>query len=551
MANLQDFALIQQRVKLIQQRHVYENSGEAFDHLALQVILQLNEDEIQSSITDGAGDEGVDAIYVRGQDVYLISCKYTDKFENANRNFPEDPVTKMSVFIRRFMERTLDKNSVNDAVWEGVQSIWGALQLGAVNIIVHFFSNKELPLSHVVQKFDSDLREYRTYQVSYWDAKKIADHIIGQKAKQIDGRVQLIDKQYFDRSEGNIRGIVAPVPALELLKLVSVPDRVGYLDEDAFNDNIRVYYQLSNKINREIYDTALSEENYSFYYLNNGVTIVCEEYTYTPGRSPTLEIINLQIVNGGQTTHALAQAYQKDPSKLEDIVVLIKIFATKDRSLSDKIGEKTNRQTPINPRDLAANDIVQRKLEDEFASLGYYYERKNRQHEDKLDKPIVDSELMGQLYMSYYLDKPSEARNQKSVVFGEYYDDIFNPNVSAKAMLVPYELFKPLEVMKKDIQKAKRRREDVSEETAFVSRAVFHIINTVKHIGALKGINEFNVEELKVLIPEAIERVGEVVASASKERGGAYTHDKFFKEKPTNQIIINHVAEFYSKSPVK
>lgn len=134
--------------------------------------------------------------------------------------------------------------------------------------------------------------------------------------------------------------MVAPVAATDLLSLVSHQDSIGNLEEDAFSDNIRIYYTLTNKVNKEIHDTALNDDNYTFYYLNNGVTIICEDFFYTPGRSPVVELKNVQIVNGGQTTHALAQAYLKDSSKVDNVVVLVKIFATKDRTLSEKIGEK-------------------------------------------------------------------------------------------------------------------------------------------------------------------------------------------------------------------
>ena len=47
-----------------------------------------------------------------------------------------------------------------------------------------------------------------------------------------------------------------------------------------------------------------------FMYLNNGVTILCENAEYAPNtRSPHVELINFQIINGGQTSHSIFEVY--------------------------------------------------------------------------------------------------------------------------------------------------------------------------------------------------------------------------------------------------
>ncbi len=538
MANLNDFALIDKKVKATQDRYGYDSTGEAFDHFAVQLFLGLNDEEIEEAITDDSGDEGIDALYMRDGVLYVFSCKYANTIENANKNFPESALDKVNLTIQRIMNKTLLKHSVNEALWDQVKIVWEALAGGPIKIQFHFFSNKEQPLDHAKMKFEQDVAQYREVQVIYWDSRKIADWIIGQRHKKMSGKVQMLDKQYFERIDGNVKGIVGPIPASELIKLVSIPGEIGRLDEDAFNENIRVYYKLDNKINREIYDTALSEENFKFYYLNNGITIMCEEYDFTPSRSPTINLTNFQIVNGGQTTHALAEAYLKNPEKIgEEIIVLARIYASKDKAISEKIGEKTNRQTPISSRDLLANDEIQRKLEEEFLALGYYYERKKSQFDDKTDLPVLDSELLGQLYMSYYLGQPSEARNQKSLVFTEFYDKIFNSNVTASKMLVPYRISLPLEEIKREIQRKKRKREQIDEAEAFVSRAVFHIIYVMHQLAERNGVNVFDIEAVSRLQGDAVDILRDVTRDAKIARGEAYTHDKFFKERSTISII--------------
>lgn len=212
------------------------------------------------------------------------------------------------------------------------------------------------------------------------------------------------------------------------------------------------------------------------------------------------------------------EAYLKDPEKIDNVQLIVRICQTKDFRIAEKISETTNKQTPVVSRDLHANDRIQKQLEEEFRILNYFYERKKNQYADKPKSQRLDSELMGQLYLAYYLDVPSEAKNSKFLVFGNKYDDIFNEEkTTAKKMLLPYQIYLPLEGQKKEIQKKKRSRVPINERDAYISRATYHILNSVKLI-------------------------------AEKARGSTYTHDKFFKQIETNKIIRDHILMHYPEN---
>ena len=97
----------------------------------------------------------------------------------------------------------------------------------------------------------------------------------------------------------------------------------------------------------------------------------------------------------------------------------------RENPIADKISETTNSQTPVTTRDLHANDRIQRKLEDEFRSLGYFYQRKANQYEEEPASQRLNNELLAQLYLAYYMDMPSEAKNNKSLIFGDKYSEVF------------------------------------------------------------------------------------------------------------------------------
>jgi hypothetical protein len=141
---------------------------------------------------------------------------------------------------------------------------------------------------------------------------------------------------------------------------------------------------------------------------------------------------------------------------------------------------------------------------------------------------------------------PSEAKNQKSIIFDEKYNDIFNEDlITAERMLVPYKAFIPLEEIKRNIQRKKRRKEKINEKEAFVSRAIFHLLNAIGIIIEKETLDPNKSSDINKSIRIAIKYVGQVVKIQSKKRGELYTHDKFFKEIPTNQIIRDYIISKY------
>jgi hypothetical protein len=174
-------------------------------------------------------------------------------------------------------------------------------------------------------------------------------------------------------------------------------------------------------------------------------------------------------VNGGQTTHALFDAYLNEPKKLQDVLLLLRICETRDRDITDKISETTNSQTPVKGRDIHANDAIQRDLDTQFKDRGYYYERKKNMYEEMPKNSRLNNELLGQIYLSYYLDMASEAKNEKTIIFGDMCDKIFDSTtITADMMLVPYRIFLPLEKIKKDIKgKKRKKRQQMNRKTLF------------------------------------------------------------------------------------
>jgi hypothetical protein len=547
MPNRLSFSTIRDKVKKYMEDYSLDDLTYAFEYLMLETILGLNEDEISDAITDGSMDEGIDAIHCIGNEVHIFNFKYAETFENSTNNFPATEIDKIVVTIDRIVNGQIKEGDVNDALWDKILEILDLLDRGVIKIKIHLCSNKEQPTELAKRKLETSLRKFGDIECFYYDQEDLVSKMIEKKFKKVDGKIRFIDRQFFERSDGYLRGIVATVSAIDLVDLVKDPVNSDQINEDAFNENARGFLKLSNKINRGIYESALSENNIEFWYLNNGITLICEACTYMPSsRSPVASLSNFQIVNGGQTTHTLFEAFKTKKECLDSVLLLIRICETREPGIAEKISESTNTQNPIRTRDLHSNDPIQKRLEEQFGILGYFYERKKNQFENEPKGKRLDNEILGQVYLAYYLDMPSEAKNSKSLIFGDKYDDIFNmDDTTAQRLLIPYRVYQPLEKMKKEIQKRKRRKEGVDEKDAFISRATFHILNVVKIVSENESIDLNTDRGVNQAIKKAIRLVASIVQIESKKRGDLYTHDRFFKEVSTNKTIKDFVLSKY------
>lgn len=549
MPNLNAFTTIHTKVKKYKDDYELESLSAAFTWLALETILNLNEDEIEDAITDSPNDGGFDAVYIKDNDVHIFNFKYTESFDKSMYTFPGSEISKIVLTSQKIIQKTLQADEVNELVWDKVQEIWSLFENGIVNFKFHLCSNKEKLTTTEQKSFENSLSSLQYVEFIYYDQIDVHLKIIERKYKKVTGKIQFHDKQYFERSDGHLRGVVATIAAIDLITLVLDPDDPNKLNENAFNENVRIYLKRKdNKINQGIYEAALSNDNANFWYLNNGINIVCDKCTFQHIASPKVDLENIQIVNGGQTTHALFEAYLKDKNQLNNVRLVVRICETTSPGISERISETTNKQTPVRTRDLHANDAIQISLEEQFKTLGYFYESKKNKHEDQAKQKRLNNELLGQIYLAYYLGMPSEAKGQKERVFGDMYDKIFDEHsTTAEKMLLPYKIYLPLEKSKKEIQRKKRRKEHIDESTAFVSRAIFHLITAISVIGNYESLGLHDESNIPLAIEKAKTFVGEVVESEQKKRKDKYTHDKFFKEIAANKIIRDHIDLVYSK----
>lgn len=563
MATIQEFSALRTNIERYKEDFQLKSVDMAFSFFAIDHIfnLKLQDDDIEESITDNGNDGGVDAIYIEEDSdkeviINFFQFKHTQKYEKIKNHLSGNAVDKLITFFDSLS--TKDRSflkELNPKIADKVKYIWSLYEKGSPKLRLHVCSNYANNFQSLDQaKLDRKLTPY-SIEIKYWNILNFSTLLLEVKKTKIDAKIKANGREYLEGSAGGTKYLIANVELFDLVRIVSnksdFRDNPIYRDisaitaqglsDSAFDANVRVYLQSKTRINTGIRDTLLSAQRERFFYYNNGVTLICKDFTFLKVSGPVINISDLQIVNGSQTIHAAFDALRKDKEALADACVLLRIYATGDSELSGKIAEYTNSQNPVRGRDIRANDHVQKVLENELLQNGYFYERKKNFYKDKPKTERIDSEKVGQVVMSYYLGLPGEAKNEKKTIFDERYEKIFDENlITASYILLPYKLFQRIE--------AYRRKEwetDKCKKESFLPFASYALVYSLRLLADKNNLKTESKIWGMFVLGKGI--ISAIVKEQQAKLGEGYSHQDFFK----SALLKDAIKEAVSKLKVK
>jgi len=520
-----DWSVVTRRISAIRAENELPDNTKALAHLVLGSRHDLTGPEINDLITDGSDDRGIDAVFIdekaSGTCIRLYQFKCHESEKALERNFPSAETDKVLSFLDDLFDKSdLLKKSCNPLLWQKVLQIWETYGCGYPDVEVHFVSNG-LPLIEPQRdRIVSALSKYNFVTFHETSFTVLIDLLVGRRRRAQSHKLKVVDKQLFERVDGNIRGVIATIEAEALLDVISADENKTHINHELFDENIRVYLGSDNPVNSDIINSAISDENALFWYLNNGVTIVCDYFWYpTNVRSPTIEVENLQIVNGAQTSYALFEAFNRNPDITRNVLVLVKLFETRIDGLAHKVAIATNSQTRIQNRDLMANHAVQKKIEAAFAAAGFYYERKKNQHADKPAAQRIDALRLGQVVLAYHLRLPERAKTESDKIFGNLYDEIFSPQHDAEYLLFIYKVYQKVERLRdKVVQRSRLNINRLAGEpdNTFLVYGQYHVLFLVAVLLEKRVIRSPSDAQLDSVIDEAVSIVRGRVSSKNE-----------------------------------
>lgn len=366
------------------------------------------------------------------------------------------------VFIQSTIERSFDSSKFSSFVDSAIQFLLGELETEPFSSIYDKLLNEE-------GDFINNLKE-TPKTILYYSSGKTEHNIDGslisaQKNKiinrdEIKNKITLEQIKFVQKDElkdlfdkipsyqeiliefaGHIQleekdkiqmSLLSYIKFEELKKLILTKDE--NLKESLFIENPRAFLGQTN-VNQDIMGT-LQNDNYKdlFIYLNNGLTLLCNEIKRHPTSVMRFYLQYPRIINGCQTTHVLYEIYKSDPEKLKNVELTIKVIATKDDNLKDKIIFAANNQNSIS-EDLRALNDYHKKIEEYFKGLtnnqlGLCYERLRGQY-PSTNPPYkkINIENLAKVNISVFLQEPHKMKSNAISKIDEYQKKkkIFDP----------------------------------------------------------------------------------------------------------------------------
>ena len=336
----------------------------AFSAFALHKLLDITPQAAAASVVDDFQDKGIDAIHydAPSETLYLLQTKLKE-----SEQFKQEDALPFCEGVRLLLKQ--DFSAFNTNVQHRKVDIESALDsCSHIKLVVPYTgAGVSQTASDALQSLldDEDLDEVRlAKQVEYYTSVEIARDLL------VHVDITLQKSQSIETPRSTIYGIA------KLTDLVTLHKDKG---KALYERNIRYFLGSSRSdVNRAI-KTTLHDDPASFFYLNNGVTAVCDDVE-PKGKNPTsgarkFKVRGLSIINGAQTVASAAEFVRQHPGKsIDDAKVMLTLIkAPADGPFGKRVTKARNHQNPVQTANFASLDENQERLRQEIAHLGFDY----------------------------------------------------------------------------------------------------------------------------------------------------------------------------------
>jgi hypothetical protein len=448
-----------------------DNDGQKFARAVLEFAYGLPHDEaINANSCDGSLDRGLDACFSDSDYLYLMQFKYHDDPAGKTIQFSATGPGHQLVHCWPYVS-TLNLASSELAQKRIRQELYDVSVRFQDEVDVHSKSVKLV----VVEWADGPVGDAEHSAKVWLDSLPIGHHIesfnienfqsiraLWEQRKAPVTRYQGTIDLPFLGDEGKIQlstpheAIVLHVPGKELADLFRKAKDV------LFDPNVR-FELTKSRFNPDIKVTATKDPG-SFWYYNNGITIICSDFKLEPDR---LVMTNPGVVNGGQTIKQLSQVGNVS----KDLKVLVRVIRSTDPVFDGKIALYTNSQNAITLRDLVSNGQEQIVYQTEFGQIPFpwFYERKRGSwdilnlHErqkfyaagsgkGRKRERRISNELVGKAILSFSVQQPVVAKTDTPAIWtlppNGYYQEIFNKNRDVYELAVATLVYQILDIQR-------------------------------------------------------------------------------------------------------
>lgn len=344
--------------------------------LALSEVTGLEFANACTKITDGFDDQGVDGFFLDtiSKTFWIVQAKSS---VSGTGGVGRGEVNNFIEGVEKVLQRKFDE--FNQKIKDRISEIETALESTDVKFRLLFINLGE----EIAEKSEEPIKSFLERQNRDTDEPWVEfDQFINADISEIVARHELskeiklkVSLSYWGVSQSPFKSYYGTVSASEVGEWYK---KYGaYL----FSKNIRNFLGVG-EINSKISKTLESEPQ-NFFYLNNGITLICEDVVKTRDfgsetHAGNFECKGVQIINGAQTVGTIGAVYKTNPDVLNLAKVMIKIISLKGaaKGFSGKITIAANSQNRIEAMDFVSMDTVQIRLEkDILKNHGIRYAR--------------------------------------------------------------------------------------------------------------------------------------------------------------------------------
>lgn len=472
----------------------------AFVYLCVKTILDLDIQETFDCLTEGGGDFGVDAMHLTEEvdgefGVTLFQGKYRNNLDGIS-GFEGNGINAMVNAIRHIFDPSAELGAINDRLRVKVEAARSMIRDGFIPRVRAIACNNGVKWNEAAQEA-IDLAGFGD-QVA-WEYVN-HDVLVGilQRIKPVDETLRLTGRAIVEDMNFS-RVCIGRIPVTEIAALMKAHG------EKLLERNIRRYLGLhGNRVNEGIRATLQSNPA-NFYFFNNGLTLVCNDFSYNALQNSDyqIKVESLQIVNGGQTCMTIFKAFEEMLSKgiplPQEASVLVRIYKLpKDNEdIVLQITHATNSQNPVDLKDLRSNDEKQRRLDTSIQDLGFYYRRKRT--DGAIRSTDITSGAAAEAILAVWRFAPHQAKFLTREHFGKLYDSIFTDSLNGAQTVVAVLIYR--------IAENHRRRPSDTDPTLVRYASCFVAMQMGKQLLAdlgvdLGGLDHRNFARAKMLIEE-------------------------------------------------
>jgi hypothetical protein len=340
---------------------------------SVEELSGCSEAAAAGSVVDTFGDNGIDAIHIDASNstVYLVQSKWSTNGTGSTA------VGDIHKFVKGFEDLVnAEFGRFNAKVQAKQVDIEAALSDPAVKfILVLAHSGSSLLAKEGRQVIDDLLQDVNDpiETASFESLTQAELHGFlrrGVRGVQPDLRVTLHDWGHTQEPYAAYYGQV---------DAADIADWFATYRTSLFDKNLREFLGRSSEVNASLMATLRNNPE-RFWYLNNGVTVLCESVRKaaagaTMKKSGQFEFVGVSVVNGAQTVGCIGEAAAENGALVADARVMVRFISLEDcpEDFASEVTRGTNTQNRVERRDFVALDKEQVRIREELAIDGITY----------------------------------------------------------------------------------------------------------------------------------------------------------------------------------